>query len=84
MMRRTARVIVADQVWSVRHDGVARWAIVRGVPQPLSDDDADTAAAAPVWRDGRRVLGCARWATPDDMAEARLLSAGPGRIGGRS
>lgn len=80
MMRPTARVILGDEVWSVRADSVARWSIVvGGLPRPLPADMVDTAAPVPTWRDGERIPGCVRWATPADLAR---LDVAIERIGG--
>lgn len=85
MMRDTARVIVGDQVWSVRKDSAARWALMpNGCARPLSTDDADTTAAKPVWLNGDPIPGCVRWATPADMAALAMLTAGAEQVGGRS
>ena len=82
-MKRTARVIVGDQVWSVREDEVARWAITtHGVARPLPASEVDTAAVVPTWLDGTPIPGCTRWATPDYMARLAMLTAGAERIGG--
>lgn len=82
MIRSTARVTVGDQVWSVREDAAARWAITtHGVPRPLPTDEVDTTGTVPRQLDGTPIPG-ARWATPGYMTRLGMLTAGAGRIGG--